>query len=68
MNNTHSIQDAVAYVTTAIEGGGGVDDAAAEYDLDGLVLELSNLVGSYDFTTLDTTTFWDYVADFQRDV
>lgn len=66
MNNTHSIQDAVAYITTALEAGPGVDNAAAEFDLEAIASDLYDVAGSYDVDTVDAETFWSIIERHVR--
>lgn len=55
----HTQSDAVAHITEAIEATGVVEDAAAEYDLDGIADEAYKAAGyTWDLTDLDTGKFW----------
>lgn len=55
----HTKTDALAHITEAIEATGVVEDAAAEYDLDGIADDAYKASGdAWDLTNLDTGTFW----------
>ena len=65
----HTKSDALAYITEAIEATGVVEDAAAEYDLDGIADDLHTAAGGWDITTLtdlDTVVFWWVVQRHAR--
>lgn len=50
-------KDAEAYITEAIENG-DVNDAAAEYDIDGIVDSLYTNIGNWDITNVHPEIFW----------
>lgn len=54
--------DATAYVIEAIEANGTDIASRDEYDVEAIVDELYDLVGSYDFDTVEHDTFWEIVA------
>lgn len=59
--------DAITYLTTAIENGGAVQDAAAEYDLDAIASDLYDAAGSWDFDIVPADTFWSTVATHAKE-
>lgn len=64
----HTHQDAIAHITEAIEATGVVQDAAAEYDLDGIADKLYTAAGgTWDLDGLDTGIFWWVVHRHARD-
>lgn len=62
----HTKSDALAHITEAIEATGVVENASAEYDLDGIADELHTAAGGWDLTDLDTGVFWWVVQRYTR--
>lgn len=55
----HTKTDALAHITEAIEATGVVEDAAAEYNLDGIADEAYKAAGgTWNLQDLDTSKFW----------
>ena len=64
----HTNQDALAHITEAIEATGVIEEAAAEYDLDGIADELYTAAGdTWNIEDLDTGVFWWVVQRHARD-
>lgn len=65
----HTKTDALAHITEAIEATGVVEDAATEYNLDGIADEAYKAAGeTWDLTDLDTGQFWWIVQRHALDV
>ena len=77
-NNTFTTRDdAIAYITDAIEAGGAVVDVRSEYDIDSIADELIGLHADqtpegatiassvYFFIDADEDAFWEAVADHE---
>lgn len=64
----HTQSDALAHITEAIEATGMVENASAEYDLDGIADELHTAAGGWDLTDLDTGVFWWVVQRHARTI
>jgi hypothetical protein len=61
MSGTATQRDAVQYVVDAIEATGIA--SSSEYDIDTIIDTLYGAAGCWDFSQVQSLTFWQTVAD-----
>lgn len=59
-------EDAIQFVTTAIEGHGTEVASTQDYDLEAIVIELRDVAGSWDLSLVEHGKFWEVVEQHKR--